>query len=178
MAQGYYYYGGFRDYENALLPLEPALKAEPSNSELLTVIGYVKRRQGKMEEAAEILQKSSDLDPQSSKKAADASFTYGALREWDEALRAVNRAIFIDPNRVDLYYFKMSIELNLSGSLESTQNTYTESKAVEHSGQFNEFLWMYELYLLGNNDIALAEVKDHLSQYLHQGLHLSLVSLK
>jgi len=165
MAQGYYYYWGFRDYDNALLHLELAIESEPSNSDLLSVIGYVKRRQGKWEEAAEYLQKSSDLDPQSYQKATELFNTYENMRSWNEAIRATNRVILINPNHITPYYRKMWAELNLYGSLESIQKTYVETKKVKRSDRLSIEMWFYEFYLFGNNDVALAEAKTDTSEY-------------
>ena len=46
VAQGYLYYWGMSDYRRALEEFEAARRQQPGNSELLTAIGYVERRQG------------------------------------------------------------------------------------------------------------------------------------
>ena len=59
----------------------------------------------------------------------------------------------------------MWAELNLYGSLESIQKTYAETNKVERSDLSNFGMWYYELYYLGNNDIALAEAKADTSEF-------------
>ncbi|GAF85140.1 unnamed protein product, partial [marine sediment metagenome] len=45
IAMGYYYYYGKCDYNRALKKFEEVLRQQPSNSEVLTAIGFVQRRQ-------------------------------------------------------------------------------------------------------------------------------------
>ena len=82
---------------------ESAIKAESNNSDLLAAIGSIKKRQGKLEEAAEYQQKSYDLDPQSIIHAHRLTTLYKRTHKWDEAIHAINRAILMNPNYISNY---------------------------------------------------------------------------
>ena len=58
-----YYYAGYRDYERALETLTKAEKRLPNDSRVLALLGYIRRRQGRFEEAVEELMKASKFDP-------------------------------------------------------------------------------------------------------------------
>ena len=57
LALGHYYYQGHLDYDRALEQFAIARKSQPNNSELLSFIGFVQRRQGKFEQAVANLKK-------------------------------------------------------------------------------------------------------------------------
>jgi serine/threonine-protein kinase len=63
IAMGYFHYYCSRDYNRALELFEKALSQQPNDVSLLAAIGYVKRRQGRWDEALASLQKAYRLDP-------------------------------------------------------------------------------------------------------------------
>ncbi|MEJ2522674.1 MAG: tetratricopeptide repeat protein [Gammaproteobacteria bacterium] len=65
MAEGYYHYWGFLDYEKALAVLEPALRAYPNDADLHKVIAWVNRRYGRFDKALEHMDRALALDPRS-----------------------------------------------------------------------------------------------------------------
>ena len=64
LAEGYYYYWGFRDYGKALPFMQKASAALPNNSRVHLAHAYVSRRTGDWETTLEKLRRASELDPQ------------------------------------------------------------------------------------------------------------------
>ena len=63
LALALYHYRGFRDYARALPLLEEALASLPGNAEVLSAIGYIRRRQGKWDEGAALLARAAEASP-------------------------------------------------------------------------------------------------------------------
>jgi TolB-like protein/Flp pilus assembly protein TadD len=95
---GYYYYHGFLDYEHALAELDQARRLRPNDSELLAAIGFVKRRQGKFEEAFAALSESAKLDPGSIINLQESAWTAFRLGRFDEVERRMQRAQTLAPD--------------------------------------------------------------------------------
>jgi len=92
IALGYYYYAGLLDYDKALSEIENGLELYPDNGEMLELIGLIKRRQGKFEEAISYLIKSVELNPVS-RLNYTIGITYWWLKKYDEAEKYVDIAI-------------------------------------------------------------------------------------
>ncbi len=103
LALGEYYYRSNLNFDRALEQFAIAGKSQPNNSELLSNIGFVQRRQGKFEQALNNLQRACELDPLSSPLARAVGTTYVWLRKYPEAERYYNRAISLSPDWPELY---------------------------------------------------------------------------
>ena len=98
MALGYYHYWGFLEYDRALEEFGKAAESQPNNAYVLGGIGYVKRRQGRMEEALERLRKTAELDPRNTITATAVAETLSLLRRYDAAEAAFRRALDLNPS--------------------------------------------------------------------------------
>jgi tetratricopeptide (TPR) repeat protein len=103
-AFGYYYYWGFRDYKRALEQFAIAAEGLPNESDLLTGIFAVTRRQGHWDEALLAFENWLNVDPQGYLAASEVSQTYRVLREYAKAEEEMKRAISVAPDRPDAYY--------------------------------------------------------------------------
>ncbi len=92
-ALGYYYYWCHGDHEAALAEFAKAARALPNDSQLLQGIAYIRRRQGRFEEAAGGFVEALRLDPQSAVLATELGRTYTLLRRYLEADTLFQRAI-------------------------------------------------------------------------------------
>jgi non-specific serine/threonine protein kinase len=99
-AMGFYYYRCHLDYDRALAEFEIARRHQPNDTHLLEGMAYVRRRQGKMEQAAADLERAVELDPRSALLAYENAVTYMRLRKYSEAVRHAERAIFLRPEWV------------------------------------------------------------------------------
>jgi len=94
-ALGYYYYWGLKDYDSALAAFAVAEESLSGDEELVSGIGFVYRRQGRFEEAADRLQDAAILNPQDPTAYRNLGETYGCLRRFDDAIEAYEKAIAI-----------------------------------------------------------------------------------
>jgi TolB-like protein/Tfp pilus assembly protein PilF len=101
-ALGLYRYRALSDYEGALAAFSEAIERGVNRAMSLEFSGYVKRRQGKWEEALANHKQSADLDPRNAIIFAEQATTYRCLRRFVEAHAVVDRALAISPDNQDL----------------------------------------------------------------------------
>lgn len=118
-ALGFYHYRGFLDYGRALEEFEYASERLPNAAGLLSARAYVRRRQGRFEEAAELLERSFALNPRHAGDAYELGATYQYLRRWDDAARVLDRATELQPEWGAPYLRKASVALARTGEVDS-----------------------------------------------------------
>jgi TolB-like protein len=106
LALGYYYYWGHRAYDPALEQFEMVGRARPNDTEVLTGIGYIRRRQGKFEQALDYLKKALVLDPRNAALASNVGNTHTMLRQYPQAQNYYDLALSIDPQELTPYIEK------------------------------------------------------------------------
>ena len=121
LALGHYYYHGQSDWDRALEEFAIVRKSQPNNSDLLSYIGFVQRRQGKFEEALANIKRASELDPLSNQLTSELGDTFQLMRNYPEALRYFNRSISLAPDLSDIYYLKAWLYLRWEGSTEQAR---------------------------------------------------------
>jgi len=95
-ALGLYRYRGLKDYEGALAAFQKA-RLRGGGVGAIEFSAYVKRRQGKWDEALALHAESIELDPRNPIILSEAALSYRALRRFDEALALWERASEIEP---------------------------------------------------------------------------------
>jgi TolB-like protein/Tfp pilus assembly protein PilF len=95
-------YRGYLDYDAALAELEVAVKTLPNDAGVFELKGYIERRQGKQEEAIRSLERAIDLDPQNSFTLQQIALTYRDRRRFADQKSALDRALAIEPNNIDV----------------------------------------------------------------------------
>ena len=108
---GFYFYWGFLDYQSALREFAVAEKIRPNDSRLLLGIGSVQRRQGRMDLAAQNMERALQIDPRSSENVYNLAQTYTLLRNYPKAERLIDRTIFLTPDVINRYVYKAAIYL-------------------------------------------------------------------
>jgi tetratricopeptide (TPR) repeat protein len=108
-ALGVYRYRGLGDYEGALAAFQKARDQAANRVEAIEFSAYVKRRQGKWNDALRFHDESLELDPRNPILLSEAALTYRALRRFNEARALVDRALEIEPNIVGLLVQKAEI---------------------------------------------------------------------
>ncbi len=116
LALGQYHYQGFLDYEKALFEFERGLKIKPDHSEILAFIGFVKRRQGKFEEAIIYIKKSLELNP-FSQRIYDIGSTYLQIKKYEEAEKYFDKEISINPDWGEPYSWKAWVYIYRNGDV-------------------------------------------------------------
>ncbi len=145
-AMGGFYYWGKRDYPHALAELAIAQRSQPNNVELLAKVGYVERRQGRMEEAAANFQKEIALDPGSPRGYFDLGETLSLLRRYGEGIQMLQRGIAAAPDEPDSYSMLVHAELLQNGDAERARGTVrqalTHMRPARLTGGFLPPLWI------------------------------------
>lgn len=131
MALGYYFYHCELNYDEALKHFALALKKQPQNSEILAGIAYVKRRQGKMEEALTNLKKAAELDPRAANLVYNLAGTYVLLRNFQEAERWYDRAIFLNPEYQRAQFGKVRLNIYQGDTKKARQILEEVSRSLD-----------------------------------------------
>jgi serine/threonine protein kinase/Tfp pilus assembly protein PilF len=152
LALGQYYYHGFLEYDNALAELEKGLELRPDNGKILSYIGFIKRRQGKFEEAIEVLDKSLKLDPLNSHLTYNIGESYTLLRNYDKANHYFDQAMLTIPDWSVPYMFKAKVKLLENGDIEGAYKILKSSLNVV-TLERERLIW------------ALSEVQKFLGKY-------------
>jgi len=98
VAEGYYHYWGFLDYDAALKVLERAARAAPNDSRVIQLRAWVKRRAGRFEEAIVDLQRALELDPRNELTLGGLGETLGWLHRPDEGRTYLAQALELNPD--------------------------------------------------------------------------------
>ena len=96
-ARGTYLYRGLRDYEGALDAFQKARARSPNQVDPVEFISYVKRRQGKWDEALALQREALELDPRNTILLSETALTYRAVRKIDEAQALIDRGLELEP---------------------------------------------------------------------------------
>jgi TolB-like protein/class 3 adenylate cyclase/Tfp pilus assembly protein PilF len=100
VALGTFYYYGYRRYEEALAEFSRAVQLRPNYSQAVEYVGYVHRRQGKLQLALDELTKALGQDPRNAAIAGNRADIYVQWRDWAKAQLALKAAVAIDPRDV------------------------------------------------------------------------------
>ena len=146
LALGQYYYHGHLDYEHAMEEFTIARKSQPNSSQIMSLIAYVKRRQGKFEQAVALIKEASELDPRYRTLPYVIGETLLLMRKYQEAEYYLNRAISLAPDWARPYAWKAQLYLTWDGNIEKAMSVLEEvSKNVSSSNDPFITLWSIRL---------------------------------
>ena len=163
MAEGYYYYWGFRDYEKALPFMQKASAALPNNSRAHLARAYVLRRMGDWEGCLSALRKASELDPRRSTTITDIGGTLTSLKRFDEARQFFEKAREIAPDNANGIWERSNLELQESGDITSYAHLSHLLSPPHPEAQMTA--WRSSLFL-DDFDSALLDVENWQERYL------------
>ncbi len=150
-ALAYYYYRGHRDYEAALREFDIAARALPNDSHLLEGTAYIRRRQGRFEEAAATLEKALGIQPKSDWMAAELAETYTTMRRYREADRCYQLATTLVPDQPAPYQARAQNYLLWRGDVAAARATL---EGMPRQGETSSMLAWYHLEVADRNDQA------------------------
>lgn len=120
LARGFYFYRGLGDFDAALAAFEQARRRLPNSAEVSAAIAYVLRRQDRMGQAIASLQRAAERDPQNVSHWIGISETEAALRRYQAARSAIDKAIAISPENPSLNALKANL-YQAEGDLDGAQ---------------------------------------------------------
>ncbi len=133
LALGHYYYHCKSDWDQALHEFAIARKSLPNDSDLLSYIGYVQRRQGKFQEALANIKSASELaselNPRSNNITIGLGETFIYMRKYTEAMSCFEKIISLTPDETRAHGYKASLYLLREGSTKKARAVV--NKALE-----------------------------------------------
>jgi len=167
VAWGQYYYQGFLDYDRALFELSNGLKIYPDNGEMLEWISYIKRRQGKFEEAISYLKRSIELNP-ILYLYTDIGQTYLLLKKYEDAEKYFNIAISKIPEAGNPYFYKAKIYIFRNGDVNKASQILKASlDVVNQDKRFVTYLLVHISILDGKYEEAMKMLFDEPANVLY-----------
>ena len=121
VALGYYYYMGHLDYDHALEQFSLARKSQPNNVDVLEGIGFIQRRQGKLEQTVINLKQAFKLDPRRAYLPSSIGDTYAFMRDYTEVESYYDRAIRLSPEWPEPYANRARMVLKWQGDTEKAR---------------------------------------------------------
>jgi TolB-like protein len=119
-ALGLYRYRGFGDFDAALESFDDAIQHGVHKALSLEFSSYVKRRQGKWQEALALNDEAQRLDPRNAIIYSERAVTLIWLRRYAEARAAVDRAISVTPES-PVPYAQKAHTYHAQGNLEAAE---------------------------------------------------------
>jgi TolB-like protein len=158
LAEGFYWYWGHLDYDQAITNLKKAIDQMPGNAEAHMWLGWASRRDGRWEDAVRSMSESLRLDPRVIIHWVEYSRTLGMLERSEEALAAAETARKLDP---DHFWPKYTLADQLVRSDGDIDRALRLMVGAQHTG-ISEFIFSYiDLHVLARNfDEALDAVNQ------------------
>jgi len=161
-ALGRYYYSHL-DFDSALEQFAIARKSQSNNSEILSLIGYAQRRQGKFEQALANIKRACELDPLSSIINMQVGATFMLLRKYPQAERYYERSISLSPDLAFAYFWKAGLYLLAEGTTEKARAVFEQ--ASQNIGSLEDHWIVFRSVELNVFDGDYQKALDRLSSY-------------
>jgi TolB-like protein/Flp pilus assembly protein TadD len=102
LAKGYYHYACLKDYDTAVLYFERARQYLPNSSRIPELLAFVTRRRGQWDQSEIYFNEAERLDPRNVSLLTQHAQSYGARRQFPEALRKLDQILDIIPDDLDI----------------------------------------------------------------------------
>jgi tetratricopeptide (TPR) repeat protein len=134
LARGFYHYWGRRDFDAALREFAIGRASRPNDAGVLYAIGLVKRRQGRWNEALDLLRRAAELDPRSVEMQSAVAEVAFVTRDYDVAKQAAAKIMALSPD-LDLgYVYAAFVPLLGPGDTVEAQRILRQGLAHADSG--------------------------------------------
>jgi TolB-like protein/Tfp pilus assembly protein PilF len=157
IAEGYYHYWGFRDYETALPFMQRASAALPGSARAHLARAYVMRRMGEWEDALAAMHRALELDPRTIQNYSDIGETLTRLHRFDEAEQIFSIAKAEAPDDTSILRRIAELQLLAYGDINTFSKLSHFAASTNPGVQLNS--WRSSLYL-DDFDTALKDVLD------------------
>ena len=158
MAEGFYWYWGHLDYDQAISNLNKAIDQMPGNAEAHSWLSWALRRDGQWENAVKSAQESLRLDPRVVRSWVGLSSTLGQLGRHEEALAAAETARNLEP---DSYWAKSAVAEQLVRGVGDIDRALTLMVGAQHTGDASAVAAYIDFHILARDfDEALEAVNE------------------
>ena len=127
-------YRGYLDYDGALADLEIAGHTLPNDPRVFELKGYIKRRQGRWDEATHDLEHAIDLDPRDAFIVRRMAWQYLFLRRYADEKSVLERALVIEPNDATTKAWYASVELDWKADTQPLHQIIESIRATNPAG--------------------------------------------
>ena len=124
LALGYYYYWGFRRYDEAVPEFQRTLQLAPNNTDAISGLAFVARRTRRVPQALAYLEQALKLSPRDAAVNASLGETYAMLRRYDDADRYLKRSLEIAPADANSLDLRFLIRLIGFGDVKGARDVY------------------------------------------------------
>jgi tetratricopeptide (TPR) repeat protein len=111
LARAIYLYRVHLDYGGALRELQSARETLPNSPGVFELTGYIRRRQGHVEDSANNLKRALELDPQNIRILYQLAISYYEMRRYSDTVAVMDRVLTIKPDDIETQAMRASIEL-------------------------------------------------------------------
>jgi non-specific serine/threonine protein kinase len=168
LASGYYYYYGSRDYDKAMEHFTIVQTRQPNDAEVTVAIGYIRRRQGKWEQAAVQMEQAVALDPRNHLWLSNLGAMYLYMRRYAEAERYLDRAIAVAPDLPINYIDKFHLYLSWLGSTERAEQVLVDAAGRIEREVLDREIWALGRVYVGSDTLASFLDKAETHYYMQQ----------
>ena len=148
VAKGYYYYHGHRMYDEAMEHFTVARNLQPNNADVLSAIGWVKRRLGLFENSIEIIKEAIAIDPRNVRVIHNQAITYYMVREYEKANSKWEEVLSIAPDHNLARLNSALNRINWEGDTTSAHDIIQNFPHVRREHTTNR--WLLLQFLIGD----------------------------
>jgi Tfp pilus assembly protein PilF len=112
LVRAQYLYRTHLDYGGALRELQSAPETLPNSARVFELTGYIRRRQGHLEEGLQNFKRSLELDPRNISILHQLAMSYYLMRRYSDVMPVLDRALTIRPDDVETQVTRASVELS------------------------------------------------------------------
>jgi non-specific serine/threonine protein kinase len=156
IAMGFYHYYLNRDYDQALEQFEIALKTQPNNSEILSAVAFVRRRQGKWQLSTVNLFKATEIDPHARTITNELLTTLFMTRSTEAMQEVIEKSLVLRPDDATLMFYMVDVMLRNGSNMADIKDAI---KTASKSGNPAEVAYWLEHY-----DVAFRDYESALNR--------------
>jgi TolB-like protein/class 3 adenylate cyclase/Flp pilus assembly protein TadD len=134
LANAYYRYHVERDYDGARLLFEKIQREMPSNSDALTALARIARRQSRWKQSIHLYEQAAELNPRDAYLFMDRAWTFSMLRQFAASADMITRALAIKPDDAEVLVSKVKL-LQTTGDLPGARTVLARIPSGAASGQ-------------------------------------------
>jgi serine/threonine-protein kinase len=135
IALAYYYYWGLRDFGRALGEISLAAEGQPGSGEIFAMRGALLRRSGRLSEAVANLDRALELDPRTPHLPFNIANIYGAMRDYPDAVRYLDRTLALNPRWAGIYADRALFMLSGTGDVAGARRSLQDGMALPDAGK-------------------------------------------